>query len=147
MAQLETARLKILLRYHYKLQIPKTKMTEPSFKQKIISLLVAAVIMGLGLLIFKFLPMELFGRQILYDASAHLTITILVLYVIWYFIDQNKSWHIPFFFLAFAVIVIVSIQRIISNAHNDIGLLAGLIVSLIAIIISRWHYFRNKFKF
>lgn len=122
-------------------------MTEPSFKQKIISLLVAAVIMGLGLLIFKFLPMELFGRQILYDASAHLTITILVLYVIWYFIDQNKSWHIPFFFLAFAVIVIVSIQRIISNAHNDIGLLAGLIVSLIAIIISRWHYFRNKFKF
>jgi hypothetical protein len=120
---------------------------ELSFRGKILSLVIAAVIMVLGLILFKFTPMEIFGRDILFDASMHLTITIFVLYFFWYFIDQNKGWRIPYFILAVAVVIIVSVQRILADAHNDIGLLAGFVISIIAIIVSRWKYFHNKFAF
>lgn len=118
-----------------------------SVKGKILSLVTAAVIMSLGLILFKFVPMSIFGRDILFDASMHLTVAIFALYVVWYFVDQNKIWRLPFFILAFAVIIIVSVQRIVANAHNDLGLLAGFIISAVAIIISRWKYFRDKFEF
>ena len=118
-----------------------------SFREKVLSLVIAAVIMILGLLLFKFIPMSLFGRDILFDASMHLTFTIFALYVVWYFIDQNRNWRIPYFVFAVAVVIIVSVQRIFTNAHNDLGLLAGLIVSVVAIIVSRWKYFHNKFEF
>ncbi|MFH1802938.1 MAG: phosphatase PAP2 family protein [archaeon] len=118
-----------------------------SFGEKIKSLAVAAIVMIVGLALFKFVPMSLFGRDILFDASMHLTTAIFVLYFFWYFIDQNKSWRLPYFIFSIAVIIVVSVQRIIANAHNDTGLLAGLIISFIAIVVSRWEYFKNKFDF
>src|SRR3989344_2356053 len=120
---------------------------ELSLERKILSLAIAAVIMALGLLLFKFVPMSLFGRGILFDASMHLTIAIFILYVVWYFVDQNKNWRAPYFFLSLTVIVIISVQRVLVNAHNDVGLLVGFAISAIAIIISRWRYFQGKFEF
>jgi membrane-associated phospholipid phosphatase len=120
---------------------------ELSFKGKILSLVLAAVFMAVGLVLFKYIPMSIFGKDILFDASMHLTITMFVLYVVWYFVDQNEKWRIPYFILALVVITIISVQRVLVNAHNDIGLLAGFIISVVAIIISRWGYFHNKFNF
>lgn len=117
------------------------------FVEKLESLLIAGAIMIIGLLIFKFVPMSIFGKDILFDASMHLTAAIFALYVLWFFIDQNTRWRTPFFVFAFAVVTIVSVQRIIANAHNDVGLLAGFLISVIAIIVSKWRYFHNKFEF
>ncbi len=103
--------------------------------------------MFVGLILFKFIPMEMYGSDIKFDASAHITITMFLLYFIWFFIDQNKSWRTIYFVFSLAVISIVSIQRILVDAHNDIGLLAGLLLSLVAIVYSQKKYFKNKFKF
>jgi len=118
-----------------------------SFKKNVRSLIIAAIVMIVGLALFKFVPMSLFGEDILFDASMHLTIAIFVLYAFWYFIDQNKGWRLPYFIFSIAAIVVVSVQRIIANAHNDIGLLVGFIISAIAIVVSRWGYFHDKFDF
>jgi len=116
-------------------------------KNKIKVLTKTGLIMIIGLLLFKFIPMEIFGGDIKFDASAHITITMFFLYVLWFYVDQNKSWHTLFFSFALVIISIVAIQRILLNAHNDIGLLGGLILSSIAIISSQPKYFKNKFKF
>lgn len=107
----------------------------------------AGIVMAVGILFFKVLPMELFGDDILFDASLHVTSTIFVLYIIWYFIDQNKYWRIPFFLFVAVVLSVVSFQRIAIGAHNDVGLLLGLSISLLAIIASRPDYFKGKFDF
>lgn len=96
-----------------------------------------AIIMIIGLLLLKFVPMKIFGVDILFDASMHITIACFILYTLYLFI-KDKKWRIPYFILAFAILVIISIQRIISDKHNDVGLLLGLAVSLIAIMAPRW---------
>ncbi|MEN9921220.1 MAG: hypothetical protein RLZZ517_198 [Candidatus Parcubacteria bacterium] len=116
-------------------------------KGKIKALIQAGVIMFFGLILFKLIPMEIFGRDIKFDASAHITISMFVLYVLWFFIDQNKSWRVAYFIFALVVLTVVSVQRILMNAHNDIGLLGGLLLSLIAIMYSQRNYFKDKFKF
>ena len=115
-------------------------------KQKLKSLLIYIIIVVVGLILFKYLPMSIYGKEILFDASQHLVITLSILYIIWNFIEKNKDWRIPYFFILTSVITIVSIQRIESNAHSDIGLLIGLLVVLISIVISRWEDFRGKFS-
>lgn len=107
----------------------------------------AASFMFVGLFLFKFIPMEIFGKDIKFDASAHITITMFCLYIIWFYIDQNKAWRNLFFIFSLVVLSIVSIQRILVDAHNDIGLLSGLILSVAAIIYSQPKYFKNKFRF
>jgi membrane-associated phospholipid phosphatase len=103
--------------------------------------------MFFGLILLKLIPMEIYGKDIKFDASAHITIVMFLLYFIWFFIDQNKSWRTIYFVFSLAVISIVSIQRILVDAHNDIGLLGGLLLSLVAIVYSQRKYFKNKFKF
>ncbi len=103
--------------------------------------------MALGLFLFKYLPMHIWGEDILYDASFHITATIWTLFVLWYFIDQNPRWRMPYLAVALAVVFIVAIQRIIFDAHNDVGLLMGLGISIIAIVVARWDYFKGKFEF
>jgi hypothetical protein len=125
----------------------KKRGTEISFGRKIKSLVIAAAIMALGLLLLKFAPMGIWGNDILFDASMHLTITIFVLYVLWYFIDQNRGWRIPFFIFSLVVIAIVSLQRIVAGAHDDVGLLLGLAISVFAIIVSKWNYFAKRLSF
>ncbi len=116
-------------------------------KKQLVSLIICLLIMTLGLILLKFIPMKIFGREILFDASMHITAAVFTLYVIWYFVDQNIKWKIPYLIFSALVITIVAINRILNNAHNDIGLLMGLILSCLAIITSRWDYFRGKLKF
>ena len=116
-------------------------------KRKIRSLAICLVIMAFLLFLFKFLPMRFFGQDILFDASMHIVVASFVLYLGWFFIDKNKSWKIPYFIFAIFVLLVISIQRISANAHNDIGLLGGVIISIISIVISNWHYFHNKISF
>jgi len=108
---------------------------------------IAGSLMAIGLLLFKFLPMGIWGRGILFDASAHLTVSIFFLYIIWFFIDQNKDWRNVFFIFCALVLSIVSFQRIAANAHSDIGLLLGLILSLFSIFIAERRRFKGRIKF
>jgi membrane-associated phospholipid phosphatase len=103
--------------------------------------------MFIGLFIFKFIPMTIWGHNIKFDASAHITIAMFCLYIIWFFIDQNKTWRLVFFIFALAVLSIISIQRILVDAHNDVGLLGGFILSCLAILHAQKHALKGKFKF
>ena len=116
-------------------------------KQQIKHIILTAILMTIGLIIFKHLPEYVYGNNILFDASQHVTITIFVLYVLYFFIDQNKSWKIPYFIFSAVVIIIISIQRIYSNHHNEIGILLALLISTSSILISHYKYFKNKLKF
>lgn len=102
--------------------------------------------MVLGILALKALPMLVWG-DILYDASMHLTIAIFVLYILWFFIDQDRKWRVPFFVFSAVVLTIISLQRIESNAHNDIGLLLGLLVSTISIYLGNPKAFHKYLEF
>ena len=103
--------------------------------------------MAVGLLLFKFLPMEIWGSDILFDASMHITVASLVIYIIWFFIDQNENWHIPFYFFSALVLFVISVQRIIANAHNDIGLLLGLTISILSIAFAERKNLKGKLRF
>jgi len=91
--------------------------------------------------------MYLFGKDILFDASLHIATAVWVLYIIWFFIDQNKNWRIPYLIFCFLVLTIISTQRILANAHDDIGLLLGLLIGLIAIGIAEYKTLKKKIKF
>ena len=110
-------------------------------------LIIAALVIIVGLILFKFIPMSVFGKDILWDASSHISITILVLYTLWFFIDQNKSWRVPYFIFAFAVLAVISVHRMMVNAHNDIGLLAGLVLGVLAIFIAELNNLKGKLRF
>lgn len=114
---------------------------------KLAALVKAGMIMVLGLLMFKLVPMKIFGEDIRFDASAHITITMFCLYVIWFYVDQNKSWRTPFFVFSLVIISIVSLQRLMVNAHSDVGLLGGLLISSVAIGYSQKKYFKDKLRF
>lgn len=91
--------------------------------------------------------MSIWGRDILFDASGHIAGAIFVLYVLWFFIDQNKQWRTPFFIFAAMVLIVISLQRIVDNAHNDFGLLGGLALGLLAIGVSQWPTLKKRLKF
>jgi|SRR3990167_174428 len=100
------------------------------------------VIMLVGLYLFKWYPMSKYGDNILYDASAHIVFGSFILYTLYFFI--NKSWRIPFFTFSFAVLSVISFQRISVNAHNDVGLLLGVIISIVSIAIPNWKIIRKE---
>lgn len=116
-------------------------------KRKLKSIFICIVLMAFGLLALKFLPMRLFGNDILFDASMHIVVASFILYVLWFFIDQNKNWEVPYFIFSLVVLLIIGIQRILVNAHNDLGLLMGIVIAIISIVVSRGHYFMNKISF
>ena len=119
----------------------------PHTKKQLLWLLWTAIIMAIGLIIFKYIPIYIYGKDILYDASSHIVWTSFGLYVIWFFIDQKKSWRIPYFIFAGAVLIIMGIQRIISKNHNELGVMLGLAIAVLAIIIPRWKEFKKGVKF
>lgn len=110
-------------------------------------ILTSIIISFLLIIILKYMPMHFFGNNILYDASLHVVITINILYILWFFIDQNKSWRIPYFVFALAVLSIISIQRIIGHFHNEIGITLGILIGLISIATAEHKQLRNKFNF
>jgi len=116
-------------------------------KEELKHIIIAGFVTIIGLIIFKLIPMYLYGKDILFDASAHIAIAIFVLYIGWFFINKNKSWKLPYFILSFFVLTIFALQRIVTQNHNDIGLLMGLFVGVISITISEWKYLHNKIRF
>jgi heme O synthase-like polyprenyltransferase len=116
-------------------------------KQQIKWILLTAIIMILGLILFKYIPMFIFGKEILFDASLHITAIFFILYVGYYFIDQNKKWVPPYFIFSASILTIFSIQRIIAQKHNEIGILLGFIISIIAITLPRIKEIKRKLIF
>jgi len=116
-------------------------------KKQITWIFWTTIIMGIGLILFKYIPMYIYGKDILFDASSHIVWTSWGLYVVWFFIDQKKSWRIPYFIFSAIVLIIMGIQRIITNQHNEIGIVLGLAIAGIAIIIPRWKEFSKGVEF
>lgn len=116
-------------------------------KQQLIWILWTTVIMAIGLVLFKYIPMYIYGKYILFDASSHIVWTSWGLYVLWFFIDQKKSWRIPYFIFSAILLIIMGIQRIIVGKHNEVGVMLGLAVAGIAIVLPRWKEFRRNVKF
>lgn len=108
--------------------------------------LIALGIVIIGLVLFKFFPMVLYSEDILWDASAHISVTMLLMYVFWFFVDQSEELRIPYLLICAVILCIISFQRIMDNAHNDIGLLKGFFIGLIAILISSWDELKTKIK-
>ncbi len=116
-------------------------------KKQIIWLTLTALIMAIGLVLLKYLPMQIFGKNILFDASAHIVITSFILYTIYYFIDQNKNWTTPYFIFSAIILTTISIQRILKDKHNDIGIMLGFLIVIIAIAIPRFKQIKKKLIF
>lgn len=116
-------------------------------KQQLRWIFWTAIIMVIGLILLKYIPMAIYGKNILFDASSHVVLTSLGLYILWFFIDQKKSWRIPYFIFAGGLLIIISIQRIIAQQHNEVGIVLGLAVAGISIIIPRWKEFKGGVKF
>lgn len=116
-------------------------------KKQIIWIVWTTIIMGVGLILFKYIPMYFYGKDIFFDASSHVVWTGWGLYVLWFFVDQKKAWRIPYLIFSAVILVIMSIQRIVANQHNEIGVMLGLIIILIAIILPRWKEFKGGIEF
>jgi hypothetical protein len=116
-------------------------------KIQLVWILWTTIIICIGLILFKYIPMYLYGEEILYDASSHVIWTSWGLYVLWFFVDQKKSWRIPYFIFAGGILIIMSIQRIIANEHNEVGVIVGLAIAGIAIVAPRWKEFRKEVNF
>jgi len=100
-----------------------------------------------GLILLKYIPMFLFGKDIMFDASAHVVFASFILYLFWFFVDQNRNIKIPYLVFSFAILTIISIQRIIRGKHNEIGLILGFLVVVISIVAPRWKYIKNNLEF
>lgn len=116
-------------------------------KKQLKALCKTGIVLLIGLFLLKWIPMQIWGDNILFDASFHLATAIFILYIIWFFIDQNKKWHLPFFLFSFLILAIISFQRISVDAHNDIGLLAGFILAVSAILYSQYDKLKDKLEF
>jgi len=115
---------------------------------KLIALFICFFVMVVGLLVFKYIPESYYGTWIRFDASFHVTAAIFILYALWYVIDQNAARWRHTYIIASAVLVgVVAVERIVVGAHNTVGIFLALGISLGAIIISRWPFFKKKLDF
>lgn len=120
---------------------------KPHIIKQIIWLIETAILTLAGLVLFKYIPMMIWGKYILFDASSHIAWTSFGLYFVWFFVDQNKYLRIPYMFLASVILILMAVQRIIAGEHNEIGVLLGFFVAGMAIIIPRWGEFRRGIRF
>ncbi|OGD67542.1 hypothetical protein A3F08_00735 [Candidatus Berkelbacteria bacterium RIFCSPHIGHO2_12_FULL_36_9] len=118
-----------------------------NYLRKIKQIAICGLVILIGLSLLKYLPMYIWGKNILFDASGHIATAVFILYILWFFIDQNEKWRLPYLIFSFLILAIIAMQRILDNAHNDLGLLLGLIIGLLGIIFSRWKYFKDKIDF
>ena len=116
-------------------------------RSQILKIVNAGLLMAAGLLVFKWLPILILGDNVLFDASMHIVTAVFILYCIWFFIDQNRNWHLPFFIFSALVLFVISIQRIIDNAHNDMGLLLAFAISILSIALAEKENLKGKLKF
>ncbi len=122
-------------------------MAKSKKEAQVKKIILTFVFMLIGLYLFKWYPMSIYGKDILYDASAHIVFASFIMYALYFFIDQNKSWRVPYFIFSLAILMVISFQRIKDNAHNDIGLLLGFLIALISIGISNWDIVKRKIDF
>jgi len=109
--------------------------------KKIKQLFFTGILIIIGQILFKYLPIKIFGENILFDSSNHVAGTVFILYIIYSFYsftEKNKKWKIFYFILSVIVIIIVAIQRIIAKEHNLFGVTLGFIIAGLAIAIPRW---------
>lgn len=127
----------------------RIELEKPDYRKRMQArwLIWTAIIMLIGLFFLKVIPMEMYGEDILFDASAHITITTFILYFMWFFIDQNKSWRIFYLVFSLIVLTLVALQRIVAEKHDDVGLMLGFVLSVVAILAPRWKQIKNNFEF
>ncbi len=105
--------------------------------KKVESLGLAILVMGGGLILFKLIPMLIWGKNILFDASMHVIIASLILYIVYLPIEHNK--HLKFSYVLFSIIVLVfvGVQRYSVYEHNLFGIALGLLISFAGILIAK----------
>ncbi len=101
------------------------------------------VIVLVGLVLFKYIPMQNYGNEILFDASAHVVIAIFILYLGWFFIPDIKKQKKLYFCLSLLILFLVSIQRIYVGEHNFIGVLKGIGIGVVGILITNVDKLKN----
>jgi len=107
-------------------------------KNRIKKIIYTWLIMAIGLVLFKYIPMYFYG-EILYDASSHIVWTCFGLYFIWlFFIEKNKSLRTPYVILSLVVVFLMGIQRLYAHQHNAFGLMMGLLVVIVGMLVPRW---------
>jgi hypothetical protein len=120
---------------------------ETGVKKKIIWVLWTTLIMIIGLFLFKYIPMYLYGENILFDASSHVAWTTWGLYVLWLLVSPKRFWKVFYLLISAVLIVVMAIQRINIGAHNLIGVVLGFVITIIAIAAPRWNEFRKGVYF
>ena len=125
----------------------KNSREKLSFTEKLRRIVLSIFVAAIGLFLLKLVPMVLWGAMIEFDASFHVTVTILVLYILWFFIDQNPRWRAPFIVVATGIVVIVAVQRLLVDAHNDIGILLAFVIGVIAIGSAEWGSIHDRISF
>ncbi len=104
-------------------------------KNNIKKIILTALFMLIFITLLKFLPIKDYGKNIQFDASLHLTITIFIIYSLWLFFKNERNSKL-FFILAIIAVALVSLQRILVQAHNAFGLLSAFLLSIISIILA-----------
>lgn len=109
-------------------------------KIQIKHLIYTAILMTLGILVFKILPMYLFGEEILFDASRHVIILSFGLYFLYYLLIQGReNLKIPYFIFSSMILGVIAIQRIIAGEHNEYGILMGFAVGGVSVFAPLWN--------
>jgi len=120
---------------------------KPHVKKQLKWLCWTLIINIIGLILLKYLPMWIYGKDILFDASSHIAWTGFLLYFLWFFVDQNKSWRVPYFILSGVILVFMAIQRVIAGQHNEVGVILGALVISLAILVPRFKEFKKRLDF
>tara|TARA_Y100000310_G_scaffold318270_1_gene372110 strand:+ start:238 stop:582 length:345 start_codon:yes stop_codon:yes gene_type:complete len=111
-------------------------------QKEIKRLFICGVVIIIGLILFKFIPMGLYEQEIEFDASFHMAGFVFLLYLGWMFV--KKEWRKYYLIFGGLILIGVGVQRINVSAHNVGGLVMGLLVSSVGIWLSRSRYFRKK---
>lgn len=116
-------------------------------KDQILSLIICFMVMLVGIVTLKFIPERLFGADITFDASLHVTATIFILYTLYFFVDQNIVWRYIYVVGGIVLTAVIAIERIVAGAHDSYGVMLALGISLGGIILSRWSFFKKRLTF
>ena len=67
--------------------------------------------------------------------------------ILLHLLDYVNQREIPYFIFSGVLIIIVSLQRIIAQEHNEVGIILALLIGAVSIIIPRWKEFMGGVKF
>ena len=114
-------------------------------KIKLKQIIYTFILMIIGLILFKHIPMYIYGKDILFDASRHVVALSFGLYFLYYLIFQDKEeLKIPYLIFSAMLLGIIAVQRIIVGEHNEYGILLGFFVAGISILTPIWNKIRRE---